>query len=84
MSAPKSFHNALCLQCVVALIGKVFIVIGDGDEFYHELIDHGYPDGNEKALWTKVLESCKSSSAVKLPLKNVYMPVENVSIALTY
>ncbi|KAH1212443.1 Calmodulin-binding transcription activator 4 [Glycine max] len=36
---------------------KVFIVIGDGGEFYHELIDHGYPDGNEKALWTEVLES---------------------------
>ena len=29
---------------------KVFIVIGDGGEFYHELIDHGYPDGNEKAF----------------------------------
>ncbi|KHN34827.1 Calmodulin-binding transcription activator 4 [Glycine soja] len=51
---------------------------GDGGEFYHELIDHGYPDGNEKALWTEVLESCKSSSAVKLPQKNVYMPVENL------
>jgi len=40
----------------------VFIVVGDGGEFYHELIDQGYPDGNEKALWTEVLESCKSSS----------------------
>ena len=44
---------------------KVFIVIGDGGEFYHELIDHGYPDGNEKALWTEVLESCKSSHKTK-------------------
>jgi len=50
---------------------KVFIVIGDGGEFYHELIDHGYPDANEKALWTEQLESHKSSSAVKLPQKNV-------------
>ena len=63
---------------------KVFIVIGDGGEFYHELIDHGYPDANEKALWTEQLESHKSSSAVKLPQKNVYMPAENVIIASTY
>ncbi|XP_028243458.1 calmodulin-binding transcription activator 4-like isoform X3 [Glycine soja] len=39
--------------------------------------DHGYPDANEKALWTEQLESHKSSSAVKLPQKNVYMPAEN-------
>jgi len=62
---------------------KVFTFIGDGGESYHELIDHGYPDGNEKALWTGVLESCKSSTAVKLPQKNVYMAAGNVSVSLT-
>ncbi|XP_020229866.1 calmodulin-binding transcription activator 4 isoform X2 [Cajanus cajan] len=50
---------------------------GDGGECYHELIDNGYRDANEKAIWTGVLESCKSSSAVKLPQKNVYMPTGN-------
>ncbi|RDY09637.1 Calmodulin-binding transcription activator 4, partial [Mucuna pruriens] len=50
---------------------------GDGGECYHELIARGYPDGNEKAIWTEVLESCNSSSAGKLPQKNVYMPAGN-------
>jgi len=62
---------------------KVFILIGDGGECYHELIDHGYPDVNEEALWTGVLESCKSSTAVKLPPQNVYMAAENVSVSWT-
>ncbi|CAJ1938826.1 unnamed protein product [Sphenostylis stenocarpa] len=39
--------------------------------------DHGYPDGHEKALWTGVLESCKSSTAVNLRSKNVYMTAGN-------
>ncbi|XP_027340146.1 calmodulin-binding transcription activator 4 isoform X2 [Abrus precatorius] len=46
---------------------------GDGGECYHELIDHGCPGRNEKAVWTEVLESCKSSSTNKLPRKNLYM-----------
>ncbi|KAK7400028.1 hypothetical protein VNO78_11226 [Psophocarpus tetragonolobus] len=50
---------------------------GDGGEYYHELIDHGYTDANEKALWTGVLESCESSSAVKLPQKNYYLQAGN-------
>ncbi|XP_068476459.1 calmodulin-binding transcription activator 4 isoform X3 [Phaseolus vulgaris] len=50
---------------------------GDGGECYHELIDHGYPDGNEKALWTGVLGSCESSTSVKLPPKNVYLTAGN-------
>ncbi|KAK7319028.1 hypothetical protein RJT34_03737 [Clitoria ternatea] len=40
---------------------------GDGGECYHE----------KASLWTEVLESCESSSAVKLPLNNVYMPAGN-------
>ncbi|XP_061336950.1 calmodulin-binding transcription activator 4-like isoform X2 [Gastrolobium bilobum] len=51
---------------------------GDSGECYHELLDHDCPDGNEEALsWTKMLESCKSSSAAKLPQKNAYMPAGN-------
>jgi len=61
---------------------KVFTFIGDGGECYHELIDHGYPDGNEKALWTGVLGSCESSTSVKLPPKNVYLTAGNVSVSI--
>ncbi|KAJ1407339.1 P-loop containing nucleoside triphosphate hydrolase [Sesbania bispinosa] len=51
---------------------------GDGGKHYRELLDHGCPDGNEKALsWTDVMESCKPSSAAKVPQKNVYMPAGN-------
>ncbi|KAL1328599.1 calmodulin-binding transcription activator 4 isoform X1 [Arachis hypogaea] len=45
----------------------------EGDKSY-ELMDHTYRDGNEKDIWTEVLESCKSSSTARLPQKNVYMP----------
>ncbi|KAK7359362.1 hypothetical protein VNO77_01319 [Canavalia gladiata] len=45
---------------------------GDSGECYHELIDHGCPVGNEKAIWTEVFKSCQS------------MPAGNVSIAWTY
>ncbi|XP_027919739.1 calmodulin-binding transcription activator 4 isoform X2 [Vigna unguiculata] len=57
---------------------------GDGGECYHELIDHGYPDVNEEALWTGVLESCKSSTAVKLPPQNVYMAAENQENSVSF
>ncbi|XP_047150004.1 calmodulin-binding transcription activator 4 isoform X1 [Vigna umbellata] len=57
---------------------------GDGGECYHELIEHGYPDVNEEALWTGVLESCNSSTAVKLPPENVYMAAENQENSVSF
>nr|XP_025691697.1 calmodulin-binding transcription activator 4 isoform X4 [Arachis hypogaea] len=51
----------------------------EGDKSY-ELMDHTYRDGNEKDIWTEVLESCKSSSTARLPQKNVYMPAGKIII----
>lgn len=58
------------------MLKKVYILV--------ELLDRGCPDENEKALWTELLESYKSSSVAKSPQKNVYTPAGNVSIARTY
>jgi hypothetical protein len=50
------------------MLKAVYILVGDNGESYRELLDHDFPDGNEKALsW-----------------KNVYIPAGNVSIAITY
>jgi len=50
------------------MLKVVYILVGDSDESYHELLDHDFPDGNEKTLsW-----------------KSVYMPAGNVSIARTH
>lgn len=61
--------------------------VDDSGEYYHDLLDHNYSDGNEKALsWNEMLESCKpsSSSMANLPEKHVYKPAGNVSIAIIY
>ena len=48
---------------------KVFIVIGDGGEFYHELIDHGYPDFKWK--WDFII------SNFWFVWENIFIEIEN-------
>ncbi|XP_061338700.1 calmodulin-binding transcription activator 4-like isoform X2 [Gastrolobium bilobum] len=44
----------------------------DSGEYYHELLAHDCPHGNQNTLsWTEVLESCKPLSVSKLPDQHV-------------
>ncbi|KAF7839705.1 calmodulin-binding transcription activator 4 isoform X1 [Senna tora] len=50
----------------------------DSGEYYQELLDHNCSNENDNAgSWKEMLESCKPSSMVNLPEKQVYKPAEN-------
>ncbi|OIV98470.1 hypothetical protein TanjilG_16797 [Lupinus angustifolius] len=52
------------------------------DKYYHELLDHDSPDGNEKApSWMELLESYNSSSQMKLPEQHAYVASNENSLS---